>query len=39
MRFILEMIPANNPHYAGKGVGRVGRGPERGEQEGRQPAI
>lgn len=26
MRFILEVMPANNPHYAGKGVGRVERG-------------
>lgn len=24
MRFILEVIPANNPHYAGKGAGREG---------------
>lgn len=26
MRFILEVRPADNPHYPGKGVGRVGRG-------------
>ena len=39
MIFILEMIPANTPHYAGEAVGRVGRGPEWGEKEDRQPAI
>lgn len=39
MKFILEVMPVNNPHDVGERVDRVGRGGNRGEAGRRQPAL